>query len=73
MPLNQQLDGVDDPAFPGVFFRPKSDFQKDICIWCPNTAVDEAVTRTAQIRCCTRPECRKQSAEMALFTDTFIP
>jgi len=61
--------------FPGVFFRPKLDRQKDDCINrsaeydCPNESTLEAVCGISEIRCCSDPRCMKVAAKMAKETD----
>jgi hypothetical protein len=48
-----------------VIFQPKSDFQKDDCLFCSNRSTIEAVYGTAYIRCCEDDKCKKKAIDWA--------
>ena len=54
-----------------VTFRPKSEWQKDECLFCSKPAVVEAVSGHAFIRSCNDASCKDQAEAVALATGHF--
>ena len=57
---------------PEVLFQPKSENQKDDCLFCSGSATVEAVCCDSRepsyinrVRCCDNESCKREAAEMA--------
>ena len=52
-----------------VRFLPKSDWQKDDCLYCEAPSTQEAVSITSRIRCCTGVSCMEEASKLAAKVD----
>lgn len=52
-----------------IVIRPKSSFQKDVCLFCNEPSIFEAVGRMGNImpliRCCKKDSCRDEASKLA--------
>lgn len=50
------------------FFRNKSSWQKDECLFCENVATLECIFKQASIRCCTNENCKRKAISFAIIS-----
>ncbi len=48
-----------------IHLSPKSQWQKDDCLWCSQDSTIEAVFNNARVRCCVNGKCKIRSAKLA--------